>query len=121
MATQPHNWQLITNKVDSLCWEVFRTASDVLKDVNLLGFDQLLGAPRPNAEDKMLNVKVYESLFSSLIAFFESNDRPDLVNKMYSAKQQILLLESLIIGVKMEDYEECERLIDLMSRQPALL
>jgi hypothetical protein len=113
-------WVKIEQQVDLICTDVFKTASDVLKSVDHLGFVNLLSEPKPNAEDKMLRVKVVESVFTAIIGYFEQNDKHDLVQKMLNAKQQILHLEMLIYAVKSKDMEESNRLVGLLGNQRQL-
>lgn len=113
-------WIKIEQRVDEICTDVFQTASDVLKSVEHLGFVNLLSEPKPNAEDKMLRVKVVESVFTTIISYFEQNDKHDLVQKMLNAKQQILHLEMLIFAVKSKDMDESNRLVGLLGKQRQL-
>ncbi|QWD60793.1 hypothetical protein [Polynucleobacter sp. MWH-UH35A] len=110
-------WVQIEQRVDQICADVFQTASEVLKSVEHLGFVNLLSEPKPNAEDKMLRVKVVESVFTAIIGYFEQNDKHDLVQKMLNAKQQILHLEMLIYAVKSKDIDESNRLVELLEKQ----
>lgn len=116
-ASGASQWTLIEQRVDEICTDVFKTASDVLKSVDHLGFLDLLSAPKPNAEDMMLRVKVVDSVFTAIISYFERNDKHDLVHKMLNAKQQILHLEMLINAVKSKDMDESQRLVGLLANQ----
>lgn len=111
------DWPKITAAVEELCGLIFTTSHQVLKNIEQLGFDNLLLVPKPNAEDKMLQVKVFDSLFSTLITFFEQRDKLELVMPMINARQRILLLEMLINAVKSRDIDECNRLVGLLKNQ----
>lgn len=113
-------WEEIERQVDLICTDVFKTADEVLKSVEHLGFVNLLTEPKPNAEDKMLRVKIVESVFTAIIGYFERHDKHDLVQKMLNAKQQILHLEMLIYAVKSKDMEESNRLVGLLGKQRQL-
>lgn len=117
MTISNDDWPKITVAVEELCGLIFTTAHQVLKNIEQLGFDNLLLVPKPNAEDKMLQVKVFDSLFSTLITFFEQRDKLELVIPMINAKQQILLLEMLINSVKSKNMDECNRLVGLLRSQ----
>ena len=114
------DWPKITAAVEELCGLIFTTSHQVLKNIEQLGFDNLLLVPKPNAEDKMLQVKVFDSLFSTLITFFEQRDKLELVMPMINARQRILLLEMLINAVKSRDIDECNRLVGLLKNQATL-
>lgn len=111
------NWPRMTEAVEEVCGLIFTVAYQVLKNVEQLGFDNLLQVPKPNSEDIMLHVKVYDSIFTTLITFFEQRDKVDLVRQLINAKEQILRLEMLINSVKIKDIDECNRLVDLLRKQ----
>lgn len=118
--TEHVDWNEICSQVDEVCGKVFLVAYDVLRDVNKFGIEGLLDAPKPNAEDKLLRVKLLESIFSVLIDEFERRDEFELVFKLLNAKEQILRLERLINAVKRNDFEECNRLVRLLTTQVQL-
>jgi len=115
-----HDWEKITLAVENICGFIFKTTHDVLKSVGDYGLENLLFEPKPNAEDKLLQIKIFESLFTQLITYFEKQDKNDLVMKLLNAKQQILHLEMLINSVKSSSFEDCERLIELLSTQATI-
>ncbi|WP_157889342.1 hypothetical protein [Chromobacterium subtsugae] len=110
-------WLRVNEQVEEVCAVIFSTATEVLRSVKQFGFQDLLLAPRPNAEDKLLRVKVYESILGVVITALEGHELYDLAKRLINAKEQILRLEMLINAVKSNDIEECRRLVDLLQNQ----
>ena len=118
--TNEAEWIQIDESVAKLCDVVFSASREVLKSAVELGLDDFLNAPRPNAEDSLLRVRILESFFTNLISFFEQKDKFSLVTQMINAKQQILHLEMLINAAKSKNMEECNKLIRTLEAQAHL-
>jgi hypothetical protein len=110
-------WEQIKNATDELCGTVFKTADSVLRNVDLLGFSKLLEQPKPNAEDALARVKLFDGVFTALIDFFQRMDKPEQISLLINTKQQILHLEGLINAVRAGHFEEASDYVKRLKTQ----
>lgn len=117
----------ITNevlRVSADVWErTYISAQTVLKAIHENGYNYPLvnSSANPTIEEVIKQLKemldVFDSISTVVNVMVRPDDRYEVEKSLINSKQVVLQLESIMMAMTQDDYEECERLFNLLGKQ----
>lgn len=106
--------------IEELCAEVFSAVLQVLGNVEQFGIT-ITVQPSPNAEECVVQTKLFERHLDILVDIYQDRGDLDLVSMLLNAKQRILYLEMLINAAKQGQADNFERLVSELRSHAQVL
>ncbi len=105
---------------DAIWNKVIESTRKVLQECAVYGITEVLSVPDPNAERRLEILRGLLSVVDAILAAAEARNQTDCVRMLLNSKQQIVLLERLVVAAKTNDVEEFEQVRAQMERQAGI-
>ena len=111
-------------EISAVVWErAYVSAQTVLKAIHENGYNYSLvnAAANPTIEEVIKQLKemldVFDSISTVVNVMVRPDDRYEVEKSLINSKQVVLQLESIMMAMTQDDYDECKRLFNLLGKQ----